>query len=92
MTDEAKTHIISEGTDLDLGARPLRRAIERVVEDPLAEELLKGAFKERPNVTLRIQEGKIWFDTTEEPPDDVEMPDLTPPGEEAEEEEEPVTA
>ena len=44
LTDDAKEFIIKRGTDLDFGARPLRRSIERYVEDPLAEELLKGEF------------------------------------------------
>jgi ATP-dependent Clp protease ATP-binding subunit ClpC len=75
LTEVAKEKIIDEGTNLDLGARPLRRAIERSIEDPLAEELLKGVFKERPYVTLRVKDGEIWFDATEAAPDDVEMPE-----------------
>ena len=90
MTDEAKEHIIKEGTNLDLGARPLRRAIERVIEDPLAEELLKGVFKERPYVALRIQDGKIWFDATEAAPTDIQAPGaLSRPDDDGEESEAP---
>ena len=37
--------LIKKGTDLDYGARPLRRAIENRIEDPLAEELLRGTFQ-----------------------------------------------
>jgi ATP-dependent Clp protease ATP-binding subunit ClpC len=85
MTDEAKARIIHEGTDLDLGARPLRRALERLIEDPLAEELLKGSFKERPHVTLRVVDDALDFQTTEEPPEDVEIPE--PPVEKGAEEE-----
>jgi ATP-dependent Clp protease ATP-binding subunit ClpC len=88
LTDEAKEHIIKEGTNLDLGARPLRRAIEREIEDPLAEELLKGVFKERPYVALRIQEGKVWFDASETPPDDIETPAVGGPPDDDEEESE----
>ncbi len=45
LTDEAKEFIINKGgANLDYGARPLRRAIEQRIEDPLAEELLRGAF------------------------------------------------
>ena len=75
LTEEAKEQIIDEGTDLDLGARPLRRAIERMIEDPLAEELLKGVFKERPHVALRVKEEEIWFDATAEQPTDLEIPE-----------------
>ena len=46
FTAEAKELIIDEGYDEKYGARPLRRAIERHVEDPLAEALLRGDVKE----------------------------------------------
>jgi ATP-dependent Clp protease ATP-binding subunit ClpC len=45
LTDDAKEFLISKGSNLDYGARPLRRAIEQRVEDPLSEELLRGAFE-----------------------------------------------
>ncbi len=45
LTDEAKEFLIKKGSNLDYGARPLRRAIENYIEDPLSEELLKGEFK-----------------------------------------------
>src|SRR5205085_11989253 len=44
LTDEAKEFLIERGTSLEFGARPLRRAIEHQLEDPLAEELLQGSF------------------------------------------------
>jgi ATP-dependent Clp protease ATP-binding subunit ClpC len=45
LTDDAKEFLIKKGANLDYGARPLRRAIENFVEDPLSEELLRGAFQ-----------------------------------------------
>ncbi len=45
LTDDAKSFLIRKGSNLDYGARPLRRAIENFVEDPLSEELLRGAFQ-----------------------------------------------
>ena len=45
LTEKAKEFLIKKGSNLDYGARPLRRAIENYIEDPLAEELLKGEFK-----------------------------------------------
>ena len=45
VTQEAKDHIIKLGYDADYGARPLRRVIQNMVEDPLAEALLIGRFK-----------------------------------------------
>ena len=44
LTDAAKKLIVKRGSNLDYGARPLRRAIESNLEDPLAEEILKGEF------------------------------------------------
>ena len=57
LTDEAKEFIIKQGSDLDYGARPLRRAIEQRVEDPLAEELLRGAFEGKNTITVEAIKG-----------------------------------
>ncbi|MEQ8787783.1 MAG: ATP-dependent Clp protease ATP-binding subunit [Pirellulaceae bacterium] len=45
LSDTAKEFLIKKGSNLDYGARPLRRAIETYVEDPLGEELLRGEFQ-----------------------------------------------
>ena len=45
LTDDAKEFLIRKGSNVDYGARPLRRAIENYVEDPLSEELLRGEFQ-----------------------------------------------
>jgi len=52
LSDEAKEFLIEKGSDLDYGARPLRRAIEQFVEDPLSEELLRGNFEGKNVVTV----------------------------------------
>jgi ATP-dependent Clp protease ATP-binding subunit ClpC len=44
LTEKAKEFLIEKGTDLEYGARPLRRALESYIEDPLSEELLQGSF------------------------------------------------
>jgi ATP-dependent Clp protease ATP-binding subunit ClpC len=44
VTQEAKDHLIKIGYDVDYGARPLRRTIQNLVEDPLAEALLLGTY------------------------------------------------
>jgi ATP-dependent Clp protease ATP-binding subunit ClpC len=63
LTDDAKDFLINVACkDLDFGARPLRRAIENRVEDPLAEELLKGTFQGNNRVVvdvIRDDEGKV---------------------------------
>ena len=56
LTDEAKQLLIKKGSNLDFGARPLRRAIENFVEDPLSEELLKGEFKGMDTITVEVRE------------------------------------
>jgi ATP-dependent Clp protease ATP-binding subunit ClpC len=60
LSDEAKQFLIKKGSNTDFGARPLRRAIENYVEDPLSEELLKGEFdgKDTVNVDCREVAGK----------------------------------
>jgi ATP-dependent Clp protease ATP-binding subunit ClpC len=52
ITQEAKDHIIKLGYDADYGARPLRRVIQNMVEDPLAEALLVGRFKDADTVVV----------------------------------------
>ncbi|MBA2571379.1 MAG: hypothetical protein H0V04_09390, partial [Chloroflexi bacterium] len=44
VTSDAKDHLIKLGYDVDYGARPLRRVIQNMIEDPLAEALLLGRF------------------------------------------------
>jgi ATP-dependent Clp protease ATP-binding subunit ClpC len=55
LTDEAKKFLIKKGSDTDFGARPLRRAIENFIEDPLSEELLKGEFEGKDTITVDVK-------------------------------------
>ncbi len=59
LTTEAKEFLIDKGTNNDFGARPLRRAIEQFVEDPLSEEILRGNFKGKDliRITVKAEEG-----------------------------------
>jgi ATP-dependent Clp protease ATP-binding subunit ClpC len=61
VTDEAKKIIAAEGFDQTYGARPLRRAIQNMVEDKLSEEMLMGRIKEGDNVKASVKDGKIVF-------------------------------
>jgi ATP-dependent Clp protease ATP-binding subunit ClpC len=61
FTEPAKQHIIDQGYNPEYGARPLRRALQRMLEDPLAEEVLKGSFPEGTRVTVDLEDGKITF-------------------------------
>jgi ATP-dependent Clp protease ATP-binding subunit ClpC len=55
LTDEAKEFLVKKGSNTDFGARPLRRAIESFVEDPLAEELLKGEFAGKDLISIEVK-------------------------------------
>ena len=52
ITQEAKDHIIKTGYDVDYGARPLRRVIQTMVEDPLAEALLLGKYRSGQTIVV----------------------------------------
>jgi ATP-dependent Clp protease ATP-binding subunit ClpC len=52
LTGDAKDFLIKKGTDLEYGARPLRRALENYVEDTLSEELLKGNFQGKNRIMI----------------------------------------
>ncbi len=56
LTDAAKSLLVKKGSNLDFGARPLRRAIENFVEDPLSEELLKGEFQGKDTIVVDVKE------------------------------------
>ena len=56
LTDEAKRFVVVKGTDEQYGARPLRRAVQQYIEDPLSELLLRGAFEEGTEVAVRPNE------------------------------------
>jgi ATP-dependent Clp protease ATP-binding subunit ClpC len=68
LTEEAKELIIEKGSSLEFGARPLRRAIEHFLEDPMAEELLQGKFAGKETITVRLRdadgEKKLMFEAT----------------------------
>ena len=52
LTEEAKNFLIKKGSDTDFGARPLRRALENYIEDPVSEELLKGEFEGKDTIMV----------------------------------------
>ncbi|EKF48882.1 ClpC ATPase [Thermosipho africanus H17ap60334] len=61
LSKSAKDFLVQEGYDPAYGARPLKRAIQRYIEDPLSEELLKGKFKENDTIVCSYENGKIVF-------------------------------
>ena len=61
ITDSAKKLVAAKGNDKKFGARPIRRAIQTMLEDPLALEILEGKFKEGDEVTIRAKGDRIFF-------------------------------
>ncbi|ASB86679.1 Clp protease ClpX [Bacillus glycinifermentans] len=63
LTEAAKEKIAEEGVDLEYGARPLRRAIQKHVEDRLSEELLKGNITKGQHIVLDVENGEFVVKT-----------------------------
>ncbi|MBI3090566.1 MAG: ATP-dependent Clp protease ATP-binding subunit [Candidatus Tectomicrobia bacterium] len=63
---EAKEHIAKAGFDPAFGARPLKRTIQRLLEDPLSEQVLQGSFKEGGLIVASVEDGKLVFRLKEE--------------------------
>jgi ATP-dependent Clp protease ATP-binding subunit ClpC len=57
MTDKAKDYIVEKGYDEKFGARPLKRAIQKYIEDPLAEEIVKSNLHEGDSISIDFKEG-----------------------------------
>jgi len=55
LTDQAKEFLIKKGYNPDFGARPLRRAIEQHIEDPISEELLRGGYKGKVRIVVSVK-------------------------------------
>ena len=61
LTDAATEFLIEKGYDPQFGARPLRRAVEKYLQDPLAEEILRGSIKPNEMVEVTVVDGKLSF-------------------------------
>lgn len=61
IRDSVKTHIVDSAYDVKYGARPLKRAIQTQVEDPLADALLSGTIHKGGDVTVTMRKGKVTF-------------------------------
>ena len=62
VSDEVKDHLAENGYSEAYGARPLRRLIQRKMEDSLAEEILSGKYSEGDTIKVSLADGKITFD------------------------------
>ena len=61
LSDKAKDFLVEKGYDPDYGARPMRRAVERYLEDPLAEEILKGSLLDNLRINVIVEEDSLVF-------------------------------
>ncbi len=67
VTPAAKTQLADEGYDPSYGARPLKRTIQRRLQDPLAMELLQGRFRAGDTVLVDVEDGEYHFSPAQEP-------------------------
>jgi ATP-dependent Clp protease ATP-binding subunit ClpC len=69
LTDDAKEFLGTRGYDPELGARPLRRAIQRLLEDPLSERVLLGEFKAGITILvgLDVENQELTFEAVPTP-------------------------
>ncbi|MEQ9618785.1 MAG: ATP-dependent chaperone ClpB [Deltaproteobacteria bacterium] len=68
LTDEAKEAVAEKGYDPVYGARPLKRTIQKLIQDPLATEILKGTYKEGDHVVVDVDKNKNLILTSEVKP------------------------
>ena len=74
VSDEAIAHLAQKGFDPVFGARPLRRAIQTMVEDKLAEHMLEGTVKSGDNVHIGFDGTKLVFETAAPKPREARQP------------------
>jgi ATP-dependent Clp protease ATP-binding subunit ClpC len=88
LTPEAKVHLADKGYDPTLGARPLRRAIQRLVEDPLSEHILHKQFRAGEVVVVDVEDDeegrpgdkKVVFRSVPAPPEPEPVAPAAAPG------------
>ena len=61
VTETALASLVKEGYDAQYGARPLKRVIQRKIEDKLSEEILLGKIRNGEHVTVDFVNGNLWF-------------------------------
>ena len=61
ISEEAKKYLLDKGTDIKYGARPLRRAIQRYLEDELSDMILKGELLNGNTINVDFQDDKLYY-------------------------------
>ncbi len=78
LSEQAKEFLIDKGYNPDFGARPLRRAIEHYIEDPLSEAVLVGKFKDKNLIKIDVQDEEhlkfTGFSVKEKEPEESKEP------------------
>ena len=67
LSEDAKKFLLDKGTDIKYGARPLRRAIQRYLEDALSDMILRGELQNGQKVMVTTNEEKLLFTVINEP-------------------------
>ncbi|GAG88784.1 unnamed protein product [marine sediment metagenome] len=62
LSEKSRELLVEEGFDPSYGARPLRRAIQRLLEDPLAEEILSEKFMRGDTILVERKDNKLVFE------------------------------
>ena len=77
LSDEVKDMLVEKGYDPNLGARPLRRAVQRFIEDPLSEQFLMGTFKPGDHLIAELDADRnVVFRRTDAAPGTDDEPTL----------------
>lgn len=74
ISPAAKNKLVEAGTDFKYGARPLRRSLQKMVEDEIAEQLLAGKFKTGDIIYIRKTDGNLVFDKKNNIKENIECP------------------
>jgi len=61
VSQAAREYVAEQGYDVEYGARPLKRAIQRLLENPLSSELLRGRFEEGDTIHVGLEGGSLVF-------------------------------
>ena len=77
LGEDAKDFLLDKGYSAEFGARPMRRALERFIEDPLSEEILRGGIPEGSRIDVKVGDDKLIFDIVKAADPNAAPPALT---------------
>lgn len=73
LSQGAKEFVVEKGFDPVYGARPLKKAVQNYVEDPVAEEIIKGTFEEGARIRVKLKGKELTFSEVKKTPNDIEI-------------------